>query len=398
MAWRLSKSVVRGELENRTPGRVRGRLWLAGRPDPIHLDLDGDCLRDLAGCRMVFTNARPQEGEPIHLHDRQTGRVGDMTASRKVTIPDVSAEEAARLAGAGQPIPGVCENALYLEWFSPQDGRVVIEGVGFDVRVSEAAWRMDPGAEEKQQAENQQTLRNWLDRLSDAVDDDPPGEYQPDDDQPMDEFEWEKLLRESDALTDKYSAVLDKYRDHPDREKLVAREMGWTWLEEALEAEERGALDLDEEESDPELDPLVPNPMTEGVDWIRDEFDHVQHPLAIRASRVAMAMWHYCDEMDLLGEKGDDDVQEMVFQAQTTGAKLAGALNHLAYDTGPDAGFVVACLKRSLNYLHAAIAAADRVGGRRLLDRRRLDEFRRQLFDIRENIIGLMQRYRQRRW
>src|SRR5258708_588395 len=75
---------------------------------------------------------------------------------------------------------------------------------------------------------------------------------------------YEKCMRESDARTDKYMELLEKYEGHPDQERIVAREMGWTWLEEALEADERGALPQREPIEIPEL---VPNPLTEGIDW-----------------------------------------------------------------------------------------------------------------------------------
>lgn len=49
------------------------------------------------------------------------------------------------------------------------------------------------------------------------------------------EFEWEKLFKESDARTDKYMEVFEKCKDHPDCEKLIAKEMGWEELEQRLE-------------------------------------------------------------------------------------------------------------------------------------------------------------------
>jgi hypothetical protein len=140
----------------------------------------------------------------------------------------------------------------------------------------------------------------------------------------------------------------------------------------------------------------VPNPATEGVDWVRDEEGHIHHPLARRAFESAVAIWHFCDEQGLLGEEGDRDLQEMIFEFQTTGAKLAGALNSLAYDEEGehDGGFVVAALKRALNYLHKSIAASERVIQKNLLSSERMDSFRADLFDIREQVLALMQRYR----
>lgn len=49
MAWRLHDRVVRGEIDNRQRGHVRGKIWLIGRPDRIALDLTGNCWPDLAG-------------------------------------------------------------------------------------------------------------------------------------------------------------------------------------------------------------------------------------------------------------------------------------------------------------------------------------------------------------
>jgi len=214
-----------------------------------------------------------------------------------------------------------------------------------------------------------------------------------DDEKPLDEFGYEKFMRESDARTDKYMELLEKYEGHPDCEKIVAREMGWEWLEEALEADERGALPPREEI---EIPPLVPNPLTEGVDWIRDEHGHIHHPLTKRAFESAMSMWHFCDDHDLLGENGDSDLRKMIFQFQTAGAKIAGALDSLAYDEDlREGGFIVAALKRALNYLHESIAAAEKVAQKKLIAPERLDFFRADLFDIREQILLLMERFRQ---
>src|SRR4029450_5088198 len=54
-----------------------------------------------------------------------------------------------------------------------------------------------------------------------------------------DEVRYEQFLRESDALTERYGRLLEKYKDHPDSERIIAREMGWTWLEEALDWQEQ---------------------------------------------------------------------------------------------------------------------------------------------------------------
>jgi hypothetical protein len=49
MAWRIDEQVVRGEIDNRERGRVTGKIWFAGRAEPVELQLTGNCWRDLAG-------------------------------------------------------------------------------------------------------------------------------------------------------------------------------------------------------------------------------------------------------------------------------------------------------------------------------------------------------------
>ena len=58
MAWRIDESVVRGEIDNRVKGVVRGRLWLKGVEEPVQLQLSGNAHRDLAGCLLTFKNSK----------------------------------------------------------------------------------------------------------------------------------------------------------------------------------------------------------------------------------------------------------------------------------------------------------------------------------------------------
>ncbi|MDZ7721029.1 MAG: hypothetical protein U5K72_19570 [Balneolaceae bacterium] len=53
-----------------------------------------------------------------------------------------------------------------------------------------------------------------------------------DDEEPeiWDEYQWEEFMKEADKRTEKYSRLLEKYRNHPDRDNIIAREMGWDHL------------------------------------------------------------------------------------------------------------------------------------------------------------------------
>ena len=45
-----------------------------------------------------------------------------------------------------------------------------------------------------------------------------------------DEYDWERFLQQQDRKTEKYMELLEKYIDHPERDQIIAREMGWTHL------------------------------------------------------------------------------------------------------------------------------------------------------------------------
>src|SRR5207245_11183527 len=48
-----------------------------------------------------------------------------------------------------------------------------------------------------------------------------------------DEYDWERFLQEQDQKTEKYMQLLETYLDDPERDEIIAREMGWTQLLDA---------------------------------------------------------------------------------------------------------------------------------------------------------------------
>jgi hypothetical protein len=104
--------------------------------------------------------------------------------------------------------------------------------------------------------------------------------------------------------------------------------------------------------------------------------------------------------MDRLSAKksGDADLQQFVFEFQTTSVKLAGALAGIAQGCGcRDNAFTVAYLKRALDHLHKAQAGLEAVTPKKLLPPKQIAEARKELFDIREGILRLMDEFRGRK-
>src|SRR6187402_789072 len=45
-----------------------------------------------------------------------------------------------------------------------------------------------------------------------------------------DEYDWERFLQQQDRKTEKYMELLERYIDDPNRDQIIAREMGWEHL------------------------------------------------------------------------------------------------------------------------------------------------------------------------
>jgi len=399
MAFRIHDSVVRGEIDNRIKGIVRGKIWVAGRADPVTLELTGNACPDLAGCRLTFANSKklmPHHGLDS-LNSIQRGKIGDLTASRKVRVFNIPTKEAYLMCKRGEKPPEHMANCLYLEWFSEYNGRVVIESADYALEISAPEWRLTP-EEDQQRVQDAANGMNWfMQKLTEAIERQQRGQKDPEAD--WNEHDYEKLLKESDARTDKYMELLEKYGDSDEAEEKIAEEMGWLrelTLEEA-EVENRRIEEMnracEEALNEP---PPEPDPHREGIDWIRTEDGDLAHPLQHRCSESAMKYWKLADEHSF--EKlSDKDLDQFIFEFQTTGAKLAGALNGIAEGREfGDAAFTVACLKRALDHLHKSQSGLEAVALKKILPEKMTAEARQELFEIREGILKLMDEFRGR--
>lgn len=137
MAYRLGEYVVYGELFNTRHYSTHGGIILRGaQPEEniqLHLELTGDCDRDLRGKHFLFEPGEDDKGEAVWREEdnrgfqiSQIGPTGTMTAEGWARVLPCSVEEFMRRSELGEPPPTPWKRRLYLEWFS-QNGRVVIE-------------------------------------------------------------------------------------------------------------------------------------------------------------------------------------------------------------------------------------------------------------------------------
>lgn len=111
MAWRPTRFLKHGELDNTTPGKVVGWMGFAGKRETVVFDLVGDFHRDIRGTRIQLSgdgqDDRPEASAYMDgVATRQEGKAGDITA--------------------GLP-PTDYVDYPYVEWYSEANGRVVLE-------------------------------------------------------------------------------------------------------------------------------------------------------------------------------------------------------------------------------------------------------------------------------
>ena len=396
MAWRIEDAVAHGEIDNTVEGHTTGRIWLVGRDEPLILSLDGDCWRDLAGTRLQFENPAPHAVADSDVLDvDQAGIIGDMTASRKSKVPTVSEEEFHELYQNHQEIPHEWRNTLYLEWFSEINGRVVIETSDFALTISPHEWAMDEDAEDAQKLANLNSMRDFMAQVIRRPDSDGPERELSEE---LDEFAWEERLKESDRLTDAYQEVLEKYMEDSDSEQKEAFVMGWDGLLDALaERDEAGeedfpggemsygamediALDFEDEDDDED-------DFRDLDDESFDDDDEEDHPLQAKAQELAMRAM---DVIERDAGPGTPSYQLITNLLQVSG-KLAGALYGSGSNYQPETGFVLAVLKRCLNWLNEAVGACQK-----LMELERdpdqkaaLEHIRCSMFEIRDSIVEM---------
>jgi hypothetical protein len=358
MAWRIDEQVVRGELDNRTPGKVRGRLWLVGRDEPIRLELDGNPWRDLAGHFLRFTNPRPKAGPPEGLAAEQTGVVGDITASRKVKVPEISMEELMVCYEKKQPFPWHWGNSLYLEWFSRRNGRVVIETADFTLELDDtAAWTMSEEEELDQRRANEAAMTGFMDRMLLAA-----ADAAEDGDEPR-----SKAEAEADAEAARMDTLLDRVQARMERE-------GHQDFERILK-EERERLKRERGEVDPVL---TPEQEAERRQWIEemnaicaeaaaatdadDWKDDDRHPLVERCTELAIRLGQEARAWLAESDAEEHPLRAVVHGSQFAAAKLAGAMGTCDEEWPPDeliAGNVLVRLKKARGCLRDALGGLD---------------------------------------
>src|SRR5882724_8014397 len=197
-----------------------------------------------------------------------------------------------------------------------------------------------------------------------------------------DEYEWERFLQQQDGKTEKYMQLLETYLDDPERDEIIAREMGWTQL-------------LDAKDWSAEVDALLDEGLTE------DEEGDLENPSRSaevfeehNLYRAAFALTIWIDQLfdQNTSLQNEPAAVKLATHAALASAKLAAALSGDSLD---EIGMTIAYLKRALKAITIAMEAAAQLrktSGQ--ITRSQYAVLQQRLFRVRDGIVALMGEYR----
>lgn len=203
------------------------------------------------------------------------------------------------------------------------------------------------------------------------------GQFDPEPERVWDEYDWERFLQQQDQKTEKYMELLERYLDDPQRDEIIAREMGWSHLQ-------------DTEDWSEEVDALMENEAEEELDETATAFDTFEDHSLYR-SAFALTVW--IDELfdGNATLQNEPAAVKLATQSALASAKLAAALSDQDAD---EIGMTIAYLKRALKAITTSLDAATQLSSRGLITDAQHSVLQQRLFQVRDGIISLMGEYR----
>jgi Mg2+ and Co2+ transporter CorA len=191
-----------------------------------------------------------------------------------------------------------------------------------------------------------------------------------------DEYDWERFLQQQDSKTERYMELFEKYIDDPNRDQIIAQEMGWTHLVD------QPADCIDGAEFDPEFEADFEAVEGEDTDD-QDVFE--SHPLYQSAFSLTVWIDQLFEEMP--GVASSPVGVKLASHVAVASAKLAAALSDR--DT-EEIGMTIAYLKRALRAISTAVEAANQMSHDGSLKSRQFQELYERIFHVRDSIIVMM--------
>ena len=186
-------------------------------------------------------------------------------------------------------------------------------------------------------------------------------------------------MQQQDKKVDRYMELFFRYRNDPNRDEIIAREMGWTWLLDAMK--ESGEAPADDEE------------IEEGEEWKSaagvnaeeafelDDFKHL--PVYQSAHRFVLRAY---DLVEHLPEnvRQDSAVVDFISNTMIASAKIAGGTG-MGNDIEELGGNIAYC-KRGLAAANLAVAALHEMKEKNIVGGDRYLELVKEAIEVRNTI------------
>jgi hypothetical protein len=207
-------------------------------------------------------------------------------------------------------------------------------------------------------------------------------EYDPESDRIWDEYDWERFLQQQDQKTEKYMDLLEKYLDDPQRDEIIAREMGWSHFAEENDWSE-------------EVDALAKEDWCSGADPADEDANAARFESSEDHSlyRAAFALTVWIDQLFDADAalQNEPAAIKLATHSALASAKLAAALND---DDIDEIGMTIAYLKRALKAITTSLDAAAQLLKDHHITIDQHSTLQKRLFEVRDGIISLMGEYR----
>jgi hypothetical protein len=227
-----------------------------------------------------------------------------------------------------------------------------------------------------------------------------------DDDRPMTEEEWEKMMKESDVRAARFGELLETLHEDPDCHQKVAREMGWNDLADDLEAakDEQEELDDDgDDDNDNEIEiDESPSVEVDGYDPFGDKEDRemMQIPAYATCDRVAEEVRDALKPYEKSDDGLDEDIGELIGEAwigiHMACAKISGG-HAMGYEDDVLCGNIVNN-KRALEGARQSIQAFEMLRGKKAVPDAVIDRLLPKLREAEKAIVDRIEELRGKVW
>jgi hypothetical protein len=207
-----------------------------------------------------------------------------------------------------------------------------------------------------------------------------------------DEYDWERFFQEQDRKTEKYMELLERYIDDPNRDQIIAREMGWNHLldregqEWAESVDSRFCEEAQEGEDDDPEGESVDETAAEALEGEAIEY-HPLYQVAVALNTWISFLFEECGG----GLENHPVAVKLSTHVQIATNKLGSALGDEDID---EIGMTIAYLKRALSAVTIALGSAVELQEERLISGEQFGVLNQRLFQIRDGVIQLMGEYR----